>query len=401
MVRIIKSMLAAAICSVLVWGVPAQAQQALRAVTVTVGLLDNSTYHQVFQYYDQRQGIVAAAGKRLGLDMKVQYRTFPRAPELLAAMKAGDVQVGCMATFPFIAQIKQNVPLHPLWNPIGSYEWLLLVNKNSQIRSLDDLKGKKIGLGIGTEDQLAFENFVASEFGRTPQELGMEYISQPIPSPFVPEGIDARVMFVPAAIPALKAGRMEVLMSFRGTTGEHYSGPLGKGAGHAIPSAAKSPFAPEGFTALRQYCAAYGDFIDRNGDAATALTIAYQQMITEVNSWPLDRISDLYPASFWEAMDRKLFEQLSLGRDLVYKRRPWIWHTEGEFTIAQRASEVMARAGAIKAPLTRDEWCGAFTKSLPIIRAAYQATGVPAAAAFGDTKAGDLRGRPVWEFCSR
>lgn len=392
-------MLVAAV--VLAFAGAASAQTPLRKVELNVGLLDLSSYQQVFQYYDAKYGITAAEGRKLGLDLHVVYKTFPRAPEMLAGMKAGDVQVGCMATFPFISQIKQGVPLHPLWNPIGSYEWLLMVNKDSPIRTLDDLKGKRIGLGIGTEDQLAFENFVMAQFGHTPQELGMEYVSQTMPTPFVPPGIDARIMFVPSTIPALQAGRMEALMSFSGVTGPHYSGPLGQGAGHPIPSAKNSPFAPEGFTALRQYCSAYGNSIDTNAPALTALTIAYQRMITEVNTWPVHRIGDLYPASFWETMDRTQFEQLSLGRDLLYHRRPWIWHTEGELKIALRASEMMAHAGAIRGALTKEEWCGAFAKSLPIIRAAYEATGTPDESAFTDPHATDLRGKPVWEVCGK
>jgi len=380
---------------------PAPTEEPLEKLTISIGVLEISSYQQVFEYYDKKFNIINEAGKEFGYDLEVNWLTFPHAPEELAAMKAGDIQFGSIATFPFVAQLAQDVPIHALTQSIGSYDFLLLVNKDSEIRNFDDLKGKKIGLSLGSEYQLLFENFVMAEFGATPQELGMEYVSQPMPLPIVPEGIDARVLHVPATVPALAAGNMESLMSFLGTTGEHYDGPLGQGAGHAIPSAEQSPFAPEGYSALRHYFCTYGDFIDEHPDVVKAFVIAHQKVIQEVNQWSISEIADLYPVEFWETMDRQQFEDLSLAVDLVYKHRDWVWTTAGEMSIALRASEIMAAADAIESPLTEEEWCAAFDESAPILKAVYEELGYPAQDVFTDPDATDVRGVPAWEVCGQ
>jgi ABC-type nitrate/sulfonate/bicarbonate transport system substrate-binding protein len=378
---------------------PQAPAKTLKPLKFAIGNLANSTFMQVFEYYDNQHQILKKTAEEFGYDLKVEWKTFPVAPPMLAAMKAGEVQCGAAATFPVIGQISQGSNIVPLSLNLGAYEFILLVDKESPIRNFEDLKGKKVGVAVGTAHQGVLETFLLSEFGKTSKELGIELVNQPVPVPFLPKGVDALQTFVPAGLPAIAEGKLGMLVNMYGITGDHYNGPLGKGAGHRIPSVKNSPFNPEGYAALRNFYLCPEEFIQQHPDVAKAFVIAQQKVIKWANGQSTKQLGDLYPADYWKAMPRELFEQRSLANDLLYKHRDWVWITDAEVNIVVEESKIMARIGAIKEPLTREQVIAFFKKGAAITKAAYEATGkYPAASDFTKTGVYDFRGKPIWDL---
>ncbi len=374
----------------------------LKSLTVGIGTCVACTMQQAFRYYDEKHQIIQKAGRELGYDLKVRWLEFPTAPEELAAFQSGDVQIGFLATFPLAAQLKRGEPFRILTNNLGYYPWLLMVKKGSGITKLEDLRGKSVGLALGSTAQFAFQNFVYAETGKTVHEAGISLVSQPIPLPTMPRGLAAYVNFSPATLAATENPNSDIEPLFQlaapPQTGPAYSGPLGKGGGKALPSAQKSPWAPEGFVALRNFFVTRDPFLKEHPDAVKAFVIAHQQAIRALSAMTPTQVAELYPKETWTVMPRKAYEDRAIATDLLYKHRDWVWPGEDSVKILLGESQQMVDIGVLKEPLSVKEVQAAFS-AMPILKSAYEATGkYPDTKTFTDSKAADMRGKPVWEL---
>jgi hypothetical protein len=82
--------------------------------------------------------------------------------------------------------------------------------------------------------------------------------------------------------------------------------------------------------------------------------------------------------------------------NILYRRRGWSWITEGDARTLVGLSKVKS---IYQQELTPDLVKKTLAKAAPLAREAYERAGkFPDAAAFTDTKAGDIRGLPVWEI---
>lgn len=373
----------------------------LKKLEIGIGVFPFGAMQRSFRYYDEKNRVIAQVAREFGYDLAVTWKLFPGAPEELAAFKSGDVVIGPMATFPLIAQTKQGGKYEVLTNTLGMYRFLVMVQKGGPIRTFNDLKGKNVGVALGSAHQSAFEQFLLAEFGQPSSALGIKYVNQPIPVPSMPPGLDAYVTFIPAILPALedpKASIQPLLSLSPAETGPAYDGPLGKGAGHAIPSAKKSPFYPEGYTSLRNPFVVTEAFVRQHPDVVKAFVIAHARVNKELAALPPSKVTDLWPPETWSQMPRKAFEEQSLAVDLVYKYRDWVWPAKGLADIMWAESEAMVKMGVVKEPLNQSELGSVFADTAPILKAAYEALGqYPSQSVFSDTSKGDLRGVPIWQ----
>lgn len=382
--------------------VPALYAQSLKTLTVGIGTCVACTMQQAFRYYDEKNNIIQKIGREYGYDLKVRWLEFPTAPEELAAFQSGDVQIGFLATFPLSVQLKRGEPFRVLTNNLGYYPWYLMVKKDSGITKIDDLKGKSVGLALGSTAQFAFQNFIFAETGKTVREAGISLVSQPIPLPTMPRGLAAYVNFSPAILAAVENPNSNIEPLFQiaapPQTGSAYAGPLGKGEGISIPSAEKSPWYPEGFVALRNFFVTRQPFLDEHPNVVKVFVIAHQRAIREMHKWSPSQIANLYPQDTWTVMPRKAYEARAIGNDLLYKHRDWVWPGEDSVKILLGESQQMVNIGVLKEPLTIKEVKAAFA-TIPVLKAAYEATGsYPADPVFTDSKAVDMRGLPVWKL---
>ncbi len=363
-----------------------------------------STFQQAFRYYDEKYGVISSIGHKYGYDITPKWAEFPVAPDVFAAMEANSIQIGPAAAFPLINQLSSGKRYHVLTNSLGDYPFLLMVRKGGAIRNSADLRGKTVGLALGTEHQAVFENFIKAEFGQTLQQANIKLASQPAPVPRMPPGLDAYQTFIPAILPALVDPKSEIeplySLSDPPATGPAYSGPLGRGAGIALPSMARSPWAPEGFVALRNEFLASDALMKNDPGVVSAFIEAHQTVIKKLQGESVQTITNLYPASTWANMPRQAYEKQSLAIDLIYgKRKGWVWTTSAEVNILAGESQEMVELGVIKSALSVQQLQAAFEPAGKLASKVYSKLGsFPSAAVFTDPKAPDQRGKPVWDI---
>lgn len=354
--------------------------------------------------YLQKTGLFEKVAKDLGYDLKVNWYVFPYAPEHLAAMHAGKVQIGTMATFPILRQIELGQPMHPLALSWGGLQYHIAVAADSPIKEFKDLKGKTIALPVGTALQGVFETFLLCELGKTAQELDIKYFNQNVPVPFLPRGVDATISWLPIWLPTLKDGNLKILAYLSrvpggAQTGPAYDGYLGKGEGIPIPSVKKSPFYPEGYTALRHVMSVFGDLPVKHPNVVVAWLVAHQKAVKAISEMTPDEVMDMLPASTWENTSRDLYRKYMFGDEFLYDYRDWIWLTEGELEIMLAEQEIMKRMGVLEKGVTREQILAAIKPNIPLMERAYSILGkYPTLNVFTDPNAADKRGKPLWEI---
>ncbi|GAB3672776.1 ABC transporter substrate-binding protein [Actinocorallia lasiicapitis] len=116
------------------------------AVTLRVGVLGTA---------NTQEALLKAAGQLDGLPgYKIEWSLFPAGPQLVEAEKAGAVDIGLTATTPAIFAQAAGTPIkivaaYQLKDATKSAQ-AILVPKDSPIKSVAELKGKKVALTNGT-----------------------------------------------------------------------------------------------------------------------------------------------------------------------------------------------------------------------------------------------------------
>jgi ABC-type nitrate/sulfonate/bicarbonate transport system substrate-binding protein len=369
---------------------PALAQ----ALKMTMGVgLTNDGAPLVFAM--QREKLLEKAMQELGLQVDAEYLNFPVLLRMLQGLAAGQLDVGMLGSTPTIRNLALPTPAIPIANAGGGIKFPLQVPPGSPIKNLEGLKGKSVLTIVGSDLHLVLNLMLQAEFGTDdPKALGItvKNIQAFAELTRAQPGIDAVLSVEPAAQGAVNSGQLVNLLRNDGTTGPAYDGPEGKGEGHKIASFAKTPFAPEAYYPHRIWWVVREEFLQKNPKAVTALMIANQRACTLVTKMTPDAVIDM--ASQDWISDRAA--QRPYVENILYRRRGWSWITEGDARTLVGLSKVKS---IYQQELTADLVKRTLAKAAPLAREAYEKTGrFPDAAAFTDTKAGDIRGLPVWQM---
>ncbi len=127
---------------------------------VVIGLLlarpawaDDTTLRLAYQTGDLTTLTIYAQAAKLfeKAGLKVSLVPFPAGPAILPAMASGDVDLGWLGEFPIVTGYANGIPLTIIMTDRLSRTGTRLVARNaSGIESLADLKGKKIGISVGS-----------------------------------------------------------------------------------------------------------------------------------------------------------------------------------------------------------------------------------------------------------
>lgn len=87
---------------------------------------------------------------------EVKFVSMPSAPQMLAAMASGSIDTASIGSSPIITAIEKDLDISIVYvQKVINKSEALVVNKNSEIHSLADLKGKKIGVPYNTSAHFA------------------------------------------------------------------------------------------------------------------------------------------------------------------------------------------------------------------------------------------------------
>lgn len=136
---------AAALTTTLGWSLPAQAQAVPKEVRI------GWQKGQPIQVLVRKQKVIEKRLKTLGID-NVKWVEFQFGPPMLEALGAGAIDLGAVGdTPPIFAQAGGSNLVYVAATP--STPHAVLVPKNSPIKTLADLKGKKVAFGKGSSAQ--------------------------------------------------------------------------------------------------------------------------------------------------------------------------------------------------------------------------------------------------------
>jgi sulfonate transport system substrate-binding protein len=124
------------------------------AAALAIGGFNVASAQAILRVGDQKgnaQAVMEAAGVLKDVPYKIEWKEFAAAAPLLEALSAGAIDTGLVGDAPFTFAAAANVPVKAIAAIRQSREGLaILVPEQSAVKSLDDLRGKKIATGRGS-----------------------------------------------------------------------------------------------------------------------------------------------------------------------------------------------------------------------------------------------------------
>jgi ABC-type nitrate/sulfonate/bicarbonate transport system substrate-binding protein len=333
---------------------------------------------------------------RFGYELLIDWRDFPNAGPIMELLKtgAGSMAFALVGNTPVVTGIANRLPLQVVTTAEGTQPFFLLVRPGSEIRKIEDLKGKTVGTFVGLDPQNAFIQALNAELGVPPDQLGIRFQNFPeFPSlARLPRGIDAAGM-IPwsPAYSAIAAGHAVALFDTRGITGPAHE----QGPGKRLPGVARSPFRPEGYYQFRPFWICHTEVLEKDPDLVLAFLVAYQKGLEGIKALGAQKVAERNEAD-WKQPPRVGVDIITA--DLLWNRG-WIWLTEGDLVSVVSASRPLARAGNIPKPVTWEVVKEHLQRLASLQKAAWEKTGgTPREAEFerADAELAELRGLPVW-----
>jgi ABC-type nitrate/sulfonate/bicarbonate transport system substrate-binding protein len=371
---------------------PLFAAESKLTMPIGVGLLTNGG-PLVLQM--QRQGLIEAAAKSVGLDVQPEFQDFQALLRMLQGIAAGQLQYGMLGSTPNIRLLATPEPAIPIALAGGGADFPLQVNPGSPIHDLDGLKGKTVLTLVGSDLHLTFVNMLRAYFGTdNVKQLGITVKNvTAVTEVFAPQaGIDAYVGVDPGSYGAQERKLLSTLLHNNGTTGPAWQSPDGKGAGTTPEFFKKSDFAPEAFYPHRIWWVVRERFMNEQPDAVVSFLVANHQATVALAKAPAERVIELI-GDHWTT-SASIDAKKSLLADTLWRRRGWSWITEGDAKTLVGLSKVRT---IFEQELTPALIKSVLAKGSQITRKAYERVGKdPAETVFVDARAGDVRGRPQW-----
>lgn len=373
------------------------AQGSRRALKVSIGRIPWAAGNSPMTQYMINNKLLEKRATEFGYDLTVDWREYPTALPMVEAMVGNNLDIGMWGNTPITRGLSSNLPISMLVVGEGHLRFLITTRKDSPVRNMQDLRGKTIGVSLGGDPQSALLQMLRFELGVTDiKETGIKFVNMPThaQAASVPTGVDATCTIYPAYLAAQASGTVAIANSFGYTEG-HYDGPAGKGAGHLLPNVKKSPFFPDGYYLHRSFWIGRNGLIDQHPQAVVAFLVAQQEAVAALTAMDAGAVSQLVK-DYWK-LDAT--QGAKVVKDDVLFSRGWSWPTENDARAVLETSKFMAENKVIEAPLQWAQVKGAFSRTAPLVKQAFDKLGAkPSAAEFTRTDVADLRGRPVWEI---
>lgn len=373
-------------------------QGALQAVKISVGRIPWAAVNAPITQYMIDNKLFEKRAAEFGYDLTIDWRDYPTALPMVEAIVGNNLDMGMWGNTPIIRAIASKLPISLLCVGEGHQRIVIATRQGSPIRTIQDLKGKTVGTLLGGDPYNALAQMLRWELGSAnPRDNGIKLVNLPTlaQAAQVPAGLDATSAFYPAFLAAQGSGSVAIMNS-HGYTESYYEGPLGKGAGIMLPSVKQSPFFPDGYYLHRSFWLLNNAVLDKTPNLGLAFLIAQQDALTSLVAMKNPgAVADLVK-KYWMLEPA---DGAKVVNDDVLFIRGWSWPTEADARAVLEVSKYLVETKAIDKPLTWTQVKGAFERTAPLIKQAYDRLGSkPAEAEFVRTDTTDLRGRPAWEM---
>lgn len=347
--------------------------------------------------YMQEHGLIEAASEAAGVDIMPEFQDFQALLRMLQGVAAGQLQYGMLGSTPAIRLLATSPdPAVPIAIAGGGLDFPVQVPAGSPIRNMEDMRNKTVLTIVGSDLHLQWVNMLWAYFGTSDaSEVGitMRNITAVTELWEAHDGIDAIVGLNPGSFGAEERGVLSTLMTNYGTTGKHYDGPEGKGAGHTLDWFKRSPFAPEAFYPHRIWWAVRQQFLDEHPEAVTAFLVANQQAAAAMAQMPPTDVTNII-GDHWP-QSASIDARNAVVEATTWYKRGWTWITEGD---AKTLSGLSSEKEIFEIPLSTEKVKDILGRGADVTRAAYEQVGqTPALDVLTNTDAGDVRGLPQWQ----
>lgn len=374
-----------------------KAQNARQAVKVSVGRIPWAAGNSPVTQYMMANKLFEKRAAELGYDLTIDWRDYPTAMPMVEAMVGNNIDIGMWGNTPIIRGISAKLPMSLMVVGEGHLRFVIATRKGSPIRTIQDLKGKTVGVQLGGDPYNALSQMLRFELGNAdPQASGIRLANTPTLAiaAQVPTGMDASVAIYPAFLAAESTGSVAIMNSF-GYTEDYYDGPLGKGAGHMLPSVKKSPFYPDGYYLHRSFWVLRNALGEKHPNVVVAFLMAQQEAVAALSKMDPGEVSQLVK-DFWKLGPEP---GAKVVKDEVLFSRGWSWPTENDARAVLEVSKFLVEGRVIEKPLAWAQVKNAFSLTAPLVKQAYERLGAqPPAAEFMRTDVPDQRGMPVWDM---
>ncbi|MBM7770803.1 sulfonate transport system substrate-binding protein [Actinokineospora baliensis] len=232
---------------------------------------------------DQKGGqksYLEAAGLLKDLPYKIEWSTFTSGPPLLEAASAGAIDIGSVGNTPPIFAGAANAKIAVVSAQKGDVSSdALLVPEDSPLRTIEDLRGKTIGVAKGSSAH-GLVLTVLNKAKLTPADVTLSFL-QPSDAfvAFTQKKLDAWSIWDPYTTQALRDTKARVLIDGTGTPGggkpNTEAGPDSLASGYGFLVAGKAALADPGKNAaLRDYVVRYAkalNYAKTHGDERAAV----------------------------------------------------------------------------------------------------------------------------------
>ena len=374
-----------------------RAQGSRRALKVSIGRIPWAAGNSPMTQYMINNKSLEKHAAEAGYDLTVDWREYPTALPMVEAMVGNNLDMGMWGNTPIIRGISSGLPISLMVVGEGHLRFLVTTRKGSPVRNLQDLKGKTVGVSLGGDPQSALFQMLRGELGVADiKETGIKFVNMPThaQAASVPTGVDATCTIYPAYLAAQASGTVAIANSF-GYTEDHYEGPLGKGGGILMPSVKKSQFYPDGYYLHRSFWILRNALAEQHPQVVVSFLTAQQEAVAALSAMDAGAVSQLVK-EYWK-LDP--VQGAKVVKDDVLFSRGWSWPTENDARAVLESSKYMVENKVIEKSLNWAQVKGAFQRTAPLVKQAYDKLGAkPAQAEFVRTDTADLRGRPVWEM---
>lgn len=375
----------------------ARAQGAKQAVKVSIGRIPWAAGNSPVTQYMINNKLFEKRAAELGYDVTIDWRDYPTAMPMVEAIVGSNLDIGMWGNTPIIRAIAAGLPISLMAVGEGHLRFLIATRKGSPIRTIQDLKGKTVGVQLGGDPYNALTAMLRYELGSPDvkaHNIKLVNTTTQAMSATVPAGMDASCCIYPAFLAAQSTGTVGIMNSF-GYTEDHYEGPLGKGGGILLPSVKKAAFYPDGYYLHRSFWIVNNALLDKHPNLVVAYLMAQEEAVTALAATDAGKVSQLVK-DYWK-LDAE--QGAKAVKDEVLFIRGWSWATESDARAVLETSKYLVDSKVIDKPLSWAQVKGAFERTAPLARQAYERLGSkPASAEFTRTDARDLRGAPSWEI---
>jgi ABC-type nitrate/sulfonate/bicarbonate transport system substrate-binding protein len=383
----------------IVTGLPAAHAQDGQKLTVNVGRLPWGALNSPITQHMIRNKMVEAEAKQLGYDLTMDWRDYPSAAPQVEAMQAGKLDLGVWGNVPIVRNIATGQPIHVLALAEGGLNFQVAVPKDSPIKTVEDLKGKRIGTLLGGDPHFFLAMLLKAHFGNAdPTAQGITMIQSPSFTMLasMPKGLDAVTLITPSYLLGVEQKTLDLLVDNNGRTGQAYDGPLGKGANRIVPSVKKSDFYPEGYYLHRTMWVGRGDFVKQHPKVIVAFLTALNRATQQVSRMNPEAVSDM-AKEYWKLPPQQ--GSIIVKDDLLFKRS-WAWLTEGDLRSIVVNSRFMKEAKLLPTEVSWDDLVRNVQPIAPLAREAWERTQRHPAQDVFTAASLDMRGAVMWDHAN-